>query len=59
MEQFKKKVYEMRIGNTTIERFENWKDAHKYAKNEIKESGYEGIVDIYVLTEELLESIKE
>jgi len=59
MEQFKKKVFEMRIGNTTLERFDKWKDAHKYAKKEIKESGYEGTIDIYFLTEELLESIKK
>jgi len=51
--------YEIRIGNITIERFDNLKEAHKYAKNEIKECGYEGFVDIYVLTEELVESIKK
>jgi hypothetical protein len=52
-------VYEIRIGNTSIERFDKYREARKAAKEEIKESGYTGTVDIYKLSEELIESIKK
>jgi len=54
-----KTIYEVRIANTTLDRFDTFKEAHKFAKNEIKESEYNGVIDIYQISEKQFAAIKK